>query len=161
AVAGAPMPYEVIAKAAEIDVGECQTRLGVLRAAQLIRVSRRGDERLVEPYHDRVRESILLHREAGAEEAAPRLRLGKALLAHTPEGALGGRVFAIVQHMNAGAGLLETKAERAHLAVLNLRASREALLATAYDSARTYARAGLALLGDKAWTDAYEITRDL
>ncbi len=61
AVSGAPIAYEVIAAAAHVDVGDAQTRLGSLRAAQLVRVSRRGRQRTVEPYHDRVRESVLLH----------------------------------------------------------------------------------------------------
>src|SRR5262249_22130181 len=94
AVAGAPMPYDVLAKAAAIDVGECQTRLGSLRAAQLVRVSRRGEERLVEAYHDRVRESVLHH--LSSEEsrgiAERHLRLGRTLLGSVPEDALPARV---------------------------------------------------------------------
>jgi hypothetical protein len=164
AVAGAPMPYEILAKAAEVDVGECQTRLGSLRAAQLIRVSRREGERLVEPYHDRVRESVLHHLETSSNPraiAGRHLRLGRALLANVPDGALPARIFAVVQHLNAGRALLADRAEEIRVAALNLAAARRAQHATAYERAQGYARVGLALLGDAGWTDAHDVARDL
>jgi predicted ATPase len=166
ALAGAPLAYDVVARAAELDVGECQTRLGSLRAAQLVLVSRRGGERLVLPYHDRIRESVLLHRMDGSDGgrravALDRLRLGRALLASTDLDALGGRIFSIVQYMNAGRALLETRDDCVQLAQLNLLAAREAVLATAYHAAIHYAGAGLDLLGEGGWQDAYGVARDL
>jgi hypothetical protein len=164
AIAGAPTPYDVVARAAGVDVSDCQTRLGALRAAQLIRVSRHGEERLVDPYHDRVRESVLRHLQSGDDAlAVPRrqLQLGRVLLESTPEEALPERVFAIVQHLNAARDLLASEPERVRVAELNLRASRQARLATAYDRARQYAREGLALVGAEGWTHAYGLTRDL
>jgi predicted ATPase len=159
AVAGAPVPYDVAARAAGIDVGECRNRLGGLRAAHLLRVGRRGTERLLEPYHDRVREAILPR--MGEARAEGHLRLGRALLESTAADALDGRVFAIVQHLNAARALLVDTTERAKVAALNLRASHQALLATAYARARDHARIGLELLGGEAWALAYELTRDL
>jgi predicted ATPase len=166
ALAGAPLAYDVVARAAELDVGECQTRLGSLRAAQLVLVSRRGGERLVVPYHDRVRESVLAHRMNGDESgrrsvALDRLRLGRALLASTDLDEIGGRIFSIVQYMNAGRALLETRDDQVQLAQLNLVAAREAELATAYHAATHYAGVGLELLGEGGWVDAYGIARDL
>ena len=79
AIAGAPTPDETIAKAAGLELGDSRTRLGSLRAAQLVRVSRRGDDRLVEPYHDRIRESILLQL-GEADRDTRHLALGRALL---------------------------------------------------------------------------------
>ncbi|HEY2517463.1 MAG TPA: AAA family ATPase [Polyangiaceae bacterium] len=163
AVGGAPIAYEVLARAAEIDPGVLHTRLGSLRAAQLIRVTPRGADRLVEPYHDRLRESILGHLrgEPGDSLAERHLRLGRALLESTPEEALDTNVFAIVQHLNAGRDLLAAPAERRRLAALDLLASRQAQRATAYDRARDYALAGLALLEKDPWIDTYELARDL
>jgi predicted ATPase len=161
AIAGAPTPYQAIADAAGIDVGECQTRLGALRAAQLVRVTRRGDDRLVEPYHDRVRESILAHGSGDTEPAAHHLELGRALLERTAPEGLAGSIFSIVQHLNAGRALIESRAERVRVAELNLVASREAYLTTAYDRARNHACTGIELLGDAGWTDAYTTVRDL
>jgi serine/threonine protein kinase len=161
ALAGAPTPYQAVADAAGIDLGECQTRLGTLRAAQLVRVTRRGDERLVEPYHDRVRESVLLHAPGGDARAADHLRLGRALLARTAQGTLAARIFGIVQHLNAGRAVVDARAERVRIAELNLVATCEAHLTTAYGRARDHARAGIDLLGDAGWTDAYATMRDL
>ena len=128
--------------------------------AQLVRVSRRGDERVIEPYHDRVRESILLRLQAPSLDAH-RLALGRALLDGASGDLLEQRVFAIVQHLNAVRGATDDPALRARLLELNLLAAREARLATAYDRAREYARVGLELAGDAGWTAAYAATREL
>jgi predicted ATPase len=166
ALAGAPISYDVVAKAAGVDPAECRTRLGALRAAQLVRISRRDDERLVLPYHDRIRETILLHRQdaiAGGQDAivVDQLRLGRALLEATPPDLRSTRIFTIVQHLNAGRDLIAPGPERTELAELNLLAAREALRATAYDAARTCAAAGAALLGEAGWRDAYATLRAL
>jgi predicted ATPase len=161
AIGGAPIPYDIVARAAGVDPGECQTHLGSLRAAQLIRVSRRGDDRLVVPYHDRIRESILLHRQAQTV-TEDHLRLGRALYDGTPKAALNAaRVFAIVRHFNAARDLVVDRAERVRVAELNLTAAREAVMATAYDAAQVYAQTGCVLLGDAGWDDAYAVMRDL
>src|SRR5439155_16052174 len=121
--------------------------------------------RLVEPYHDRIRESVLLHlpgQDAGAASLTARhLRLGRAILESTPEGALAARVFAIVQHLNAGRDLIDDAGERVRVAELNLLASRQAQLATSYERARDYARLGLSLLGHSPWSETYGLARDL
>ncbi|HEY2512653.1 MAG TPA: protein kinase [Polyangiaceae bacterium] len=161
AVAGVPIPYDVVAKAASVDPGECQTRLAPLRAAQLLRVGRRGKDRVIEAYHDRVREAILARLTSAGAVPEKHLRLGRALLEATAADALPARVFGIVRHLNAAQDLLADGAERRQAAELNLLASRQAQLATAYAGARTYALAGLALLGDSAWSDAYPVARDL
>jgi predicted ATPase len=161
AVAGAPIPYDVVAKAASIEVGDCQTRLGSLRAAQLLRVSRRGEDRLIQPYHDRIREAVLARLGGETAVAQIHLRLGRALTESTPEDALPARIFAIVHHLNAARDFIVDGDERRRLAELDLLASRQAILATAYARACDYAHTGLALLGEAAWSEAYELTRDL
>ena len=61
AVAGVPIAQETAALAAKIDLAELVRRVGVLRGGNLVRTAgvRRSDT--VEPYHDRVREAVLLH----------------------------------------------------------------------------------------------------
>jgi predicted ATPase len=165
AIAGAPIEYGVVARAADIDAGETQTRLSALRAAQLVRITRRGEERLALPYHDRVRESILRWRRRAPngehELSLDHLRLGRALLHATPREELKTRVFVIVQHANAARHLVDDRSERLELAGLNLLAAQEALLATAYDAARAYAVLGLELVGETGWQDAYATACDL
>ena len=59
AMAGGPLPQEVAADATGADFGEFARHVALLRAANLVRTSgTRGADR-IEPYHDRVRESIV------------------------------------------------------------------------------------------------------
>jgi predicted ATPase/signal transduction histidine kinase len=77
-------------------------------------------------------------------------KIGQLLLeaAESDEAALEERIFEIVNHLNAGMGPSVTPAERESLVVLNIRAGRKALSATAHQAAYDYARAGLALIGE-------------
>jgi tetratricopeptide (TPR) repeat protein len=77
-VAGAPLAQETAATAAKIDFSEASRRVGVLRAAALVRTNgvRRTD--VVEPYHDRVREAVQLGLSPEAERSAHQ-RLAMAL----------------------------------------------------------------------------------
>lgn len=164
AIAGAPTAYEVIARAAGLSVGECLTRLAGLRAAQLVRISRRENQRAVELYHDRLREAIaerLATREDRGELSRDHLRLGAALRDSTPKEALSQRVYAIVHHLGAARHLLATPEERRELAELYLLASRTARLETAFANARDHARAGLDLLTDAGWNEARDLTLEL
>ena len=165
ALAGAPTPCQTLAAAAGLDAGECLSRLNSLKAAQLVRVTRRGEERLVEPYHDRIRESVverLAGGDAAARDLAERhLRLGRALRDATAESALPQRVFAILRHLDAARALIVARKDQIEVASLHLTASRAARLATAYDRARDHAIAGLALAGATGWRDAYALTSAL
>jgi predicted ATPase len=166
ALAGAPVRYQVVAQAAELDVGDCVHLIGALRAAQMIRISRRGNDRLVEPYHDRVREAIMRHLagEGGVEMRRLKqlhLQLGRRLLENTSDEELPAAVFTIVQHLNAATALMESKAERRRLAELNLLAGQKAKQATAYAAAREYLERGVALLEADPWQEAYTLTRSL
>jgi hypothetical protein len=60
-VAGTPIPQEVAAQASGVELGELFFQVSKLRAANLLRTAgvRRRD--LVEPFHDRVRESVVAH----------------------------------------------------------------------------------------------------
>jgi predicted ATPase len=165
-LAGAPTDYSVLARAAGLDVGECFTRLAALRAAQLVRVSRVGGERRVEPYHDRIREAILarIGDERGGRSAKLHLQLGRAVLAATARAALPARIFTIAAHMNLGMVHLESPYERKRLAEINLIASRQALIATAFERAWQFATTGLECLGPHeqgAWSAAGARTPDL
>ena len=77
-VAGAPLVQETAAHAASVDFSEFTRRVAVLRAENLVRTNgaRRAD--WVEPYHDRVREAVMLRLDRETERAA-HLRLVLAL----------------------------------------------------------------------------------
>jgi len=95
------------------------------------------------------------------ETPALHLRVGRLLLAaHGPE-VPSERLFDVVDHLNAGLGLIEDEDERMRLAALDLRAGKEARAKAAFRSALGYARSGLSLLPAERWSRAYERTFEL
>jgi predicted ATPase/class 3 adenylate cyclase len=85
------------------------------------------------------------------------LTIGRRLLATLQPGALQERVFAVVDHLNLGRRLIDSRAERTALARLNLEAARKASAATAYSAALSYVRTALTLLEPEAWETSYEL----
>jgi predicted ATPase/signal transduction histidine kinase/CheY-like chemotaxis protein len=103
--------------------------------------------------HDRVREAAYSLIAEGEREAT-HLRIGRLLWAGTPDDLLGERCFELAHHLNLGATLIASAAERERVAELNLRAGRRAQASAARALARGYFAAGSALLGERGWQDA-------
>lgn len=61
AVAGLPLPQATLARAAGVETGELFRIAVVLRAERFVRTGGIGLQDSIEPYHDRVRESVLAH----------------------------------------------------------------------------------------------------
>jgi len=116
-----------------------------------------GDEHMLSCrfMHDRVRQAAYGLIDEG-ERPAIHLRIGHAL--RSRGGALQERLFSVVNHLNLGAGLMDTEQERVHLAQLNLQACRRAKAASAFEVALRFARAGLDLLDDGHWASDYALT---
>jgi predicted ATPase/signal transduction histidine kinase len=132
--------------------------------------------------HDRVREAAhdLL---PPHERASAHLRIGRMLLANTPEDRLNERVFAIVDHLDTGRSLIDDPAELQQLAAFARLAGARAHAATAYETEVRYLRTGIECLvqidsidggpGDMAsvsgdardpsrsWREHYELTLEL
>ncbi len=81
----------------------------------------------------------------------------KARRADEPDEAL----FDVVGHLNRGAALLRSQAERDELAALNLRAGRKAKAAAAFQSAAALFTAGLSCSRRPPWEAQHELTYDL
>ena len=106
--------------------------------------------------HDRVQEAAYsLIPEASRAEA--HLRIGRLLLAQTPEEKREETIFEIVNQLNRGAALITSKDEREELAGFNLTAGKRAKVSSAYASALTYLSAGAALLTDDCWERRHEL----
>ena len=110
--------------------------------------------------HDRVQQAAYLLVDEDAR-AARHLRLGRLLLRETPAERQDGRLFEIVEQLNAGRALLEDGGERLQLAALNLRAGAKARRCAAFQAMREHMRIGLALLPADPWTGHAGLWLDL
>jgi serine/threonine protein kinase/predicted ATPase len=156
ALVGVPTQQELLASAAGIDVSRCLVLLNQLRAARLIRVVRRGRARLIEPYHDRIREAVL-HRLARtslppSEQLGLEVhrRLGALLWASAVADQRDDLVFVALTHLDLAAPLLADAAGRSELAERHQRAAALATTATAHDVALGHLDRALALAGAPA-----------
>jgi serine/threonine protein kinase len=126
AVAGAPISQEAAARAAAIDFAQLFDIATALRADALVRMSGAARDSLIEPYHDRIRESVLAHMAEGTQRDW-HLRLATAL-----EDASGADAESVAGHW-LGAGHPARAAEH------YLRAAVEASSAMAFErAARLY-----------------------
>jgi predicted Ser/Thr protein kinase/tetratricopeptide (TPR) repeat protein len=134
ALAGLPLPQAVLRQAADLDGAAFWHALGWLRAGHLIRTGGPRDDDPIEPYHDRVRESVV----AGLDDAARcggHARLASALTEHP---IILDRPELLVDHLE-GAG----EPERA--AVWAERAADHARDALAFERAAELYQRALAL----------------
>ncbi len=110
--------------------------------------------------HDRVQQAAYaLIPEAG--RPALHLRIGQLLLEQFTGARRAGRLFDIVDHMNAGRAGLDTAAARRELAALNLEAGTRAKASAAFEPALRCFTVGMELLGDGPWDAEPELVRTL
>jgi diguanylate cyclase (GGDEF)-like protein len=107
--------------------------------------------------HDRIQQAAYSLIPADQKQQT-HLAMGQLLWQKSTPAQRQDRLFAIVNHLNAGHLLLTTAAEREQLAQLNLQAGRKAKSATAYGAAVDYLHQGIELLGPEPWQHQYELT---
>lgn len=110
--------------------------------------------------HDRVQQAAYLAADEQAR-AASHLLLGRLLLTQTSGQERDGRLFDIVEQLNAGRALLADAGERLQLAGLNLQAGEKARRCAAFQATLVHMRTGLELLPDDAWRSAAGLWLDL
>lgn len=110
--------------------------------------------------HDRIQQAVVSMLDA---DVGPRLYrdVGRRLLRSATAEEKERRLFDVVGLLNQGRAAIDEPGELAELERLNLQAARRALESGAGQQALVYARAGIALLGERQWSDAYELARDL
>src|SRR5580698_3264244 len=106
--------------------------------------------------HDRIQEAAyaLIPERTRSET---HLRIGRALLASLTEDDLAEHLFDVANQLNRGAALLIDRNERVQVARIDLKAGRKAKASAAYDSARAYFSAGMALFDQGDWSSEYEL----
>jgi PAS domain S-box-containing protein len=105
--------------------------------------------------HDRVQEAAyaLIPED---ERAATHLRIGRLLASRATSEELEEKIFEVVNQLDRGAALIDSRQERDRVAELNLVAGKRAKASTAYASALRYLAAGCALLTQDCWERRYE-----
>ncbi|WP_437275218.1 AAA family ATPase [Sorangium sp. So ce375] len=107
--------------------------------------------------HDRVQQAAHALIPAG-QLAEVHLCIGRLLLKGQRADEREDALFDVVGHLNRGAALIRSQAERDDLAALNLRAGRKAKAAAAFQSAAALFAAGLSLLAPASWEARHELT---
>ncbi|WP_437965928.1 AAA family ATPase [Sorangium sp. So ce260] len=110
--------------------------------------------------HDRVQQAACSLIPAG-QLAEMHLRIGRLLLSAQRAEERDDALFDVVGHLNRGAALIRSQAERDEVAALNLRAGRKAKAAAAFQSAAALFAAGLSLLAPASWEARHELTYGL
>jgi PAS domain S-box-containing protein len=86
------------------------------------------------------------------------LQIGRLLQQAAANSEPDQSIFAIVNHLNKSATLIEDEQEQQELAQLNLAAGQKAKSATAYAAALDYFNTGIALLREDAWQRQYDLS---
>ena len=110
--------------------------------------------------HDRVQEAAYSLVPAD-ERAAVHLRIGRALASRLGAARLEENIFEIVNHFDRGRSLIDSPAEREHIAELNLMAARRAKASAAFVAALTYLAAGRELQPHDCWEHQYRLTFEI
>ena len=110
--------------------------------------------------HDRVQQAAYAMIPE-VERASVHLQIGRMFLENWSETIVQERVFDVVNQLNNGVELVDSKAEREELARLNCLAGRKALQATAFTSGYNYFTRGIELLSVDCWKTQYRLAVEL
>lgn len=161
ALAGVPIDLDTVADATGLELVDCAYGVQRLKGQQLLRITQRAENKVLEPYHDRVREVVETSMDLAESERRGTIHgaLGRALLSRA-EHPLGAAVYPIVENLNRAPPPSPGEV-RMELAQLNLEAGTQALAATDYGTSLRYAEAGIALLSSQCWTEQFELSFEL
>ncbi len=110
--------------------------------------------------HDRVQQAAyaLIDDE---QKKVVHLQIGRLLLAYISSEAREEKIFTLVDHLNEGRVLIESKDEKIALTELNLQAGRKAKEATAYAASRNYLLLAENEFPGDIWEEHYEMSLTL
>ncbi|NQU65491.1 MAG: hypothetical protein HQ517_14575, partial [SAR324 cluster bacterium] len=98
---------------------------------------------------------------AEPDKKATHLMLGRILKKITTKREINQNPYEIINQLNEGSPLILEKAERYELARLNLAAGRKSKSAAAFETAWRYFKNGSDLLAEDAWSEEYELAKEL
>ncbi|WP_414563281.1 AAA family ATPase [Anabaena sp. CCY 9613] len=110
--------------------------------------------------HDRVQQAAYLIIPENQKQST-HLKIGWLLLRNTSAAEREEQIFAIVNQLNMGRGLIIQAAERDQLLHLNLMAVQKAKTSTAYGAATQYLEICIELLPEDSWQSQTDLTRTI
>ena len=110
--------------------------------------------------HDKVQQAAYSLIEEGVK-AEIHLQVGELMLDNLSVKEQEDRLFALVDHLNQGRGLVTAVDKKRLIAEFNLRAGKKSLTAVAYEKAIKYFEAGLDLLSSDCWRQDYDLMLNL
>jgi len=126
---------------------DCALSANMLKSMQLIRLAGRTGSRVLEPYHDRVREAVEARQADPVATAEVHARIARALATRATEAA-DGYLYAAARHYGLGERAL-AEDERAPVATLIRRAALAAQLVNDQMRCREYIAFAKGVLGDR------------
>ncbi len=97
----------------------------------------------------------------GSEQTENHLNIGRRLFQAISDEAEVAQFLSATAQMNLGRPAIKTETEKAALAKINLEAAQVAEKTAAYQTALTYVKTGIELLGQQAWQQHYDLTLEL
>jgi len=143
---------ETVAVIIDRSLDETLSLLGITLNETLIS----AESSLYRFFHDRIQEAAYAML-TPAEKGRLHYRIGRLALERTGPDELRDRIFYIVDHLNYDPSIASDTRERRDIARLNLIAGRKSSASAAYDAALHYYGAGISLLDDAAWSEAYDL----
>jgi PAS domain S-box-containing protein len=137
--------------------------LAAVQAGLIQPISELDENLLVQEYkflHDRVQQAAyaLIPEE---QRQVTHYSIGQLLLNKLSEVEQSELLFDIVNHINFGQSFLTQQDEKEKIARLNWAAAQKAIPSTAYEAAIRYLETGIALLGEAAWVNQYDLMLNL
>lgn len=160
-VAGAPLQSEYLFEISQLTQDEFTTCVKQLRVAKLLRSQGTRKSNPIEPYHDRVRESVLSHLSAQNKAHELHLRIGRFLLRRYSSLELDENIFEVVRHLNEGLRQISDIRERHVLLNLNFKAGQKARSAAAYAAALRHFLKSAELIQVDSWEKHYALMLSL
>ena len=160
-VAGTPIKRGHLQDVAKMDSEEFFRTLGMLRVAKLIRTYGPKRHHLVEPYHGRVREAVVVHNIPSGEANQIHLDLARYYLSIFSEDEVEENIFLVTQHLFEGKELIKDREERQRLARLLHQAGKKSRSLAAFVSSLVYFKESIELFADESWEEEYQTTFDL
>ncbi len=110
--------------------------------------------------HDKIQEAAyeLLPEEL---KQVTHLKIGRTMIAKYSGEEKQINISTIVKHMNRGRNLISSKKEKVYLAKKNLIAGVKAGKSMAFETASYLFKTGIELLGEKTWTEEYDLSYNL